>query len=184
MSKIFKSFFKSQRSPETDRDGPSEIGTPMDVTHNIHVAVDESGKLAGLPEPWVRLLQLNNIRYQKIRALIESSSSFLAFAAKISFYVTPSIVHTDTIQTRLQRTKIDFTECIYFSVADQKENPDLVYQALKIYSYSMKKKPFVAETGFKPIAFEGGIEEETDEINEVNFADFGESSYLRFSSVG
>ena len=51
----------------------------------------------------------------------------------------------------------------------------MIYQALKIYSYSLKKKPLVAETGFKPIAFEVGIEEETDEINEVNFADLSES---------
>lgn len=43
-------------------EGPSQIGTPYGVTHNIHVGFDPStGEFQGLPDPWIRLLQSSNI---------------------------------------------------------------------------------------------------------------------------
>ncbi|UYV62864.1 Pak3, partial [Cordylochernes scorpioides] len=40
----------------------SKIGIPFSVKHHIHVGLNkDTGKIEGLPEPWMKLLQQSNI---------------------------------------------------------------------------------------------------------------------------
>uniref|UniRef100_UPI001A9DFFB3 hypothetical protein n=1 Tax=Pseudomonas sp. 30_B TaxID=2813575 RepID=UPI001A9DFFB3 len=40
----------------------SDIGAPFSVKHNVHVGYNpETGKIEGLPKPWLELLQQANI---------------------------------------------------------------------------------------------------------------------------
>ncbi|CAG0914248.1 unnamed protein product [Notodromas monacha] len=62
MSRFLSKLLKGhQKFPEDERSGPSEISTPTNVSHDIHVVVSVTGELEGLPEPWRRLLEINNI---------------------------------------------------------------------------------------------------------------------------
>ena len=60
MSDMLKGFFsRSLVHPRRQRDLPPpqlEIGLPTDVTHPISVQRTEDGGLAGLPEPWKRVI--------------------------------------------------------------------------------------------------------------------------------
>ncbi|XP_074644476.1 serine/threonine-protein kinase PAK 1-like isoform X2 [Tubulanus polymorphus] len=67
MSKLFK-LGKKKKSKHSDRgSGGSaveahEISAPYEFQHNIHVGFDsDTGDFKGLPEPWLRLLNVSNI---------------------------------------------------------------------------------------------------------------------------
>lgn len=60
---LFKKLGSSRKTSKKDQ-APSEIGIPFSVKHNIHVGFNQTtGEIEGLPEPWLRLLQHANIRY-------------------------------------------------------------------------------------------------------------------------
>lgn len=51
---LFPKFFSKKK---TVNEGPTEIGLPTNVLHEIHVSKNlATGLLEGLPTPWLRLL--------------------------------------------------------------------------------------------------------------------------------
>lgn len=96
-----------QTSSEDNR--ISDIGKPFLVKHNVHVGFNpDTGKIEGLPVPWLDLLQEANI-----------------------------------------------------GTTEQLENPNAVINALKVYAYSMRKKPE------KFLANQATIDNETEEIEHM-----------------
>ncbi|XP_076357394.1 serine/threonine-protein kinase PAK 1-like [Tachypleus tridentatus] len=60
---LFKKLKSNKKRPkEEEVKWGSNIGSPFSVKHNIHVGYNEkTGKIEGLPDPWIRLLQQSNI---------------------------------------------------------------------------------------------------------------------------
>lgn len=55
MSRLKNLFKRGNNSPNDS--GPSDISSPMSVSHNIHVALNhQTGALEGLPDAWLKLV--------------------------------------------------------------------------------------------------------------------------------
>ncbi|GAB6029637.1 Serine/threonine-protein kinase PAK 3 [Chamberlinius hualienensis] len=83
--------------------GPTQIGAPFGVKHNIHVGFNkDTGEFDGIPDPWMRLLQVSNI------TKTEQSQNPDAVIQALKFY-THSIKRKD-VAFKVIATKADIEE--------------------------------------------------------------------------
>lgn len=112
MSNLINKIFPSKRNQTKQSGYPSSvnsIGRPFQVRHNLHVGYNlNTGKIEGLPTPWINLLKGANI-----------------------------------------------------TSLEQQKNPEAVINALKLVTYSMKRKPE------KYLANQEFINDEIQEIEET-----------------
>lgn len=110
MSSLINKIFQGKRTTKQSgyQSQVSEIGTPFEVRHNVHVGFNQAtGKIEGLPTPWLNLINDANI-----------------------------------------------------SQSEQLSNPEAVISALKVITYSMRKKP-------KYLGNEDNINNEIQEIEDA-----------------
>lgn len=110
MSSLITKIFQGKRTTKQSgyQSQVSEIGTPFEVKHNVHVGFNHAtGKIEGLPTPWLNLISDANI-----------------------------------------------------SQSEQLSNPEAVISALKMVTYSMRKKP-------KYLGNEDNINNEIQEIEDA-----------------
>ena len=72
----------SRKGPQPEKNDKPTVGDPFDISHKIHVSLDGSSGLKGLPQEWLLLLQANNITDADIAQDEEAALQVLNFFEK------------------------------------------------------------------------------------------------------